>query len=320
VKSIHQTYPDLFDADASETRHRVVAALDHMYTARSLSPRADHTILAAMRRPSAVPDRQQCGPRIRLSLGALIPASLLIFAVALMAALRAPSPAPVSAEAIIQRAAAAGLSPNSALHVVYRESYSGKYAIWAEYGADGKLTHFAGTEVESTQGITTRINRCVGGRVVMRCYDYEPASMLLHRVVTVTAAAEAKATAPFSRLRQIDGLTGAGVARLLARLMDRSPAGVHLLSERRLNGALVYPIRVDGQPSSRQPTIIYYFDAHSYFLRGMVIFPPRGPGFADMVTESMTLLQRQTMPLAAVPRGTFKLRPPSGKQVWVVIP
>jgi hypothetical protein len=320
VTAIHETYSDLFDDDATETTYRVVATLDNIYTKAVPAPPVHETVLAAMRQPANAPSPHVHRSRFPRPLAALIPASLLLLSVGVAGSLRVSAPAPVSADVIIQQAAAVQLPPNSALQAVYRGSYGERYTIWAEYGPRGTIIHSATTGVQSAQGITTEVNRCVGGRVKMRCYNYEAASKVLHQVVTITAADVAKSDPSFRTFRNIDDLTGAGVARLLTRLMHRTPARIHLLPKRRLNGAWVYPIRVDGQPAGRQPTTIYYFDVHGYYLRGMVIVPPRGPGVADTATEYMLLVRRDMIPITHVPAGTFKLHPPHGNQVLVVIP
>ena len=331
MTSIHDAYADLLDADATETGHGLIAALDHVYTRAWLPPAADDAVLAAIHHPPASCASHEYRRGFQLSLAALVPASLLLLGIAAVVSLRASSPTSVSAESILHRAAAVHPSPNRALHLVYRETYyqtsiprqladtSGNDDIWAEYDPHGNISHFANTDVESTQGITTGIQRCVGGRTVERCYDYEPASKVLHKPFTITRTESLRDAGP---LRGVDMLNGTGVARLLTRLMHHSSAGVRLLPERRLNGVLVYPIRVrlHVQSSGPQPTIIYYFDAHTYILRGMSVLPPRAPGFADVGAQDTVLVKRETVPLRAVPAGTFQLRLPTGNQVWVVIP
>jgi hypothetical protein len=329
VTSIHDPYADLVDSDPSGTQHRVITALDHIYTSTSLPSVADDAVLTALHRVPVAPVPQRHRPRFRRSLPALVPASLLLLGAGIVASLRASSPASVSAQSILQRAAAVQLPPSSALHLVYRERYYhtfsphaaddliGRYDIWAEFDRHGKVTQSASTSVESTEGVTTDIERCAGGRRVEHCYRYEPASEILHRPFTVTATEAARDAGP---LQSVDVLTGAGVPRLVTTLMHRSSGGVHLLPERRLNGVLVYPIRVDGRHPNRQPTMIYYFDAQTYILRGMTVLPPPGPGFADILVQHTVLIERRTVRLTAVPAGTFQLNPPRGKQVLVVIP
>jgi Transposase, Mutator family len=68
--------------------------------------------------------------------------------------------------------------------------------------------------------------------------------------------------------------------------------------------------RIARGTAAPQLTLTFYFDSHSYILRGISVLPPQGPGSADVVTQNFVLARRSTVPLSAVPPLTFMFQPP----------
>jgi hypothetical protein len=318
VTKIHESYADLFDSDSSAKLHRLLVQLDHVFGTAEFPSMAEDRVLAAIYRPGVSPARQVYRPRLQRLFGALIAASILLLGGGMVVSLRGSSPTPVSAQSILERAAALQVPANRALHLVYRVTLSGhaatvgRYGIWVEFGAHGGIVREGSTDVESADGITSSITRCVGQKGVTRCYRYEPTSRYL-RNFNVTNAQNSKEARRFlGPLSGIDFLTGVGLSKILRNLLHYSPPGVLLLPERPFHGLSVYPIRVRIARGTAAPqlTLTFYFDSHSYILRGISVLPPQGPGSADVVTQNFVLARRSTVPLSAVPPLTFMFQPP----------
>src|SRR5689334_10956469 len=113
--------PDLPGDEAGAARTRLVDNLIRAYRAPAPPPHLDAAVLQAVRASAPERRRQHRRPvwagSVRMRLAALA-AALLVALSGVAGYLRLSSPTPVSAQAVLRRAAALQLGPNQAAHMI----------------------------------------------------------------------------------------------------------------------------------------------------------------------------------------------------------
>jgi hypothetical protein len=226
--------------------------------------------------------------------------------------LHGQGPTPVSAQVVLHRAAAVSPGPQSAAHSIYRISagtgVTGTADAWIGTDAYGAPTEFALTQTMFDNG---KPAPDLSGRLVQtdRVFQvYDPAT----NTVTMSAAGRpvrfvVTSSSPSTPIQDLERMfVGTLVAQKLSRALD---AGMHpnafKLQQQTLDGVSVYALKFDGTANQT-----FYFDAQSYALEG-----------ADWTQGGRSWQARldpagyQTMPLTAVPAGTFALNAPSTARV-----
>jgi hypothetical protein len=226
--------------------------------------------------------------------------------------LHGQGPTPVSAQVVLHRAEAVSPGPQSAAHSIYRISagsgVTGTADAWIGTDASGAPTEFALTQTMLDNG---KPAPKLSGRLVQtdRVFQvYDPAT----NTVTTSAAGrplrfEVTSSSPSTPIQDLEGMfVGTLVAQKLSRAID---AGMHpnafKLQQQTLDGVSVYALKIDDTASQT-----FYFNVQTYALEG-----------ADWVQGGRSWQARldpagyQTMPLSAVPAGTFTLNAPSTARV-----
>jgi hypothetical protein len=289
-------------------------ALDRAYTTfppPSLREAMDQAVHARMSRPRPVPQRHFRLPSLgRLLLPAL--AALLLATGGLVEFLSAGSPAPVSAQSVLRRAAAVRLPPNSASHLVYRVSvtvegpHSGIEDTWIESDAAGNPIATVQTLTLSVKNIFTRYVQTDG-----ETYAYNPE---LRNDNTIAMRPEALADP--SWLVPNHMFDGATVARYL-NAPDQQQE-VQRLPDQTLDGHAVDVVQVDGGANRPALRTTLYFDAYSYVLRG---FDTTSIDSSYPIpTWQVRLTSSSTTPAAAVPAHTFTLNAPADASIQLPAP
>jgi hypothetical protein len=321
---------------------RVVTDLDRMRrvaTAARVAPARD----AAIRR--ALHDRaleqihsaradvggQAGAARPRPRLAALAGALLL----ALSGVLGGPhlsAPAPVSAQDVLRRAAAAmRLAPSQAAHLSYRVAIAPPrgqlaLAVYAHRGA-GKARYrvVAGTVVFTAE---VWVRAAAGGaptasmqtltwpgthqflvdryiQVGSQIYGYDPGN----NEIALRGTHDEQP----GWLIPNGALDGAGLTRELSALALHAPRQVRLLPRQSLGGTAVEAIQVDGWRDAPGLRTTFYFDAHTFLLRGFDA-GSRDPTYPT-ASWQVRLGSYATVAAGSVPPRTFTLRAPADAQV-----
>jgi hypothetical protein len=246
--------------------------------------------------------------RISLRVSSALAAVLLLLA-ALLGYRELTSPAPVSAQTVLLRAAAIHLPADSAEHLTFRVSvYSGaanrstvatpnvgRADLWIESDASGEVIdsaqtlilakkHFFSSFVQS--GATT--------------YSYDPEGK----------GGNSIAISPESRYDPIwlvpnHMFDGAAVARTLTAPNQQ---GVQLLPQQTIDGHVVDVVQVDGGDRPALRTTLYY-DARTYVLRG---FDTSGLDSSYPLPEwQVRLTSATTIPASDAPPHAFTLNAPA---------
>jgi hypothetical protein len=108
-------------------------------------------------------------------------------------------------------------------------------------------------------------------------------------------------------------LDGAGVAQELSVIAQRSPQQVQLLPEQTLGGIEVDVLEVDGWADAPAMRTIFYFDGHSFLLRGFDA-ESISPSYPTPSWQ-VRLTSYTTMAAAAAPDNVFMLNAPADARV-----
>jgi len=321
MTTLDERYPDLLNADDVSRFAGLVAELDTLREG-SPSPRGDMMIrhaLAVHARDLAQQGRNRPTPvgvarqrRWTRPLKARLGVAVAAFAAVLLSVgtyLHGQGPTPVSAQTVLHRAAAASLGPNEAIHATYRVSSSdgrtGTADVWIGYNGSGAPTELALNLTMSQDGhpagnfngslIATGPNLLQ----VYRSGTGGPPDQMPVPATPVQPASAPKAMACVP----CGALKGMVVGTLLAQKLSAQP-NAYTLHQETVDGVSVYALQYTGAEGAAGGAT-FYFNAQTYVLQG-----------ADWVqggTSWQTRLDSySTMPLSAVPAGTFG----SGPGAW----
>jgi hypothetical protein len=258
-----------------------------------------------IRRAVAARAAQQDAPERRLGSRRWLPrlsvplAALVLLTLGLGTYLHGQSPTPVSAQTVLQRAAAVRLGPNQATHAIYRLTASGGYTgtadVWVGTDAQGAPSEFALTVTGAKDGqpAPELSGQSVLTGQTLRVYD--PASN------TVTVYPQ-NALDQGSQLQEM--FVGALAAQKVSRMLAAQHQTAAQAQQQTLDGVSVYAVSVGGAGET------FYFDAQSYILEG-----------ADWTQGGRSRQARldpasyQTMALSAVPPHAFTLTAPANARV-----
>ncbi|HZS88920.1 MAG TPA: hypothetical protein VFE42_15710 [Chloroflexota bacterium] len=357
-------YADLFDGGNDPDLERLVADLDSMCriaTAATVSPRRDTAIRQALharalerllstradrgRRSAAglrawLRDREAILRRPgSLGLRAALTGAILLTVGGVAGYLQLGSPAAVSAQTVLNRAAAAmRLAPNQAAHLTYNMAVTpstdqGSAAahdkagsalqstqklqnslsadVWVQADANGDPTMSAQTLTPGRPGL-----RGIGDRYIQigqRVYAYDSS----HNAILVTAGPGMQDFHP-SWVVPNDALDGAGLTQELSALAQRSPQQVQLLPRQTLDGTTVDVIQINGWSDRPAQRTTFYFDAQSFLLRGFdaASFDSSYP----TPSWQVRLTGYNTVAGSAVPANTFTLNAPADARIVAPAP
>jgi hypothetical protein len=314
VNQLNERYPDVLGDQEDPQLLRCVADFEATCSVFALPPERDAACARALAEHSPPRHRHLSAlrrswphlplPRTRRRLASATLAALLLAGGA-GGYLHSQNPTPVSAQTVLQRAAAAHPGPNQAVHFVYTLTASGGYTgtadVWVGVDASGAPSQFALTENMTTDGV--------------------PAPELSSRMVasgpTVQTYDSATNTVTISTGRPIAGsLGGVWIGTLMAQKLGMAreanqQTGAFDLRQTTLDGFPVYAVDIaflQTEVSSSPGT--FYFDTASYVLRG-ADWSKDGRTWQARLDSSKTA----TMSLSAVPANTFTLNPPSSARV-----
>jgi hypothetical protein len=238
--------------------------------------------------------RRRWLPRLSVPLAALVVLSL-----GLGTYLHGLSPTQVSAQTVLQRAAAVRPGPNQATHALYRLTLSGGITgtadVWVGTDAQGAPSEYALTVAGAKGGQPAPEFSSQHVQIGQTLKVYDP----VHNTVTVSRQGALNQNHDLTEMF-IGALAAQNVSRLLtARHQTTAPA-----QQQRLDGVSVYAVSVPGASET------LYFNTQSYILEG-----------ADWTQQGRTSQARldptsyQTMALAAVPPQAFTLSAPANARV-----
>jgi hypothetical protein len=306
-------YPDLLSDQDDPALLACVADLDATRAVFTLPPECDAAIARVLFAEAPLPGRPTVRPSLhrltslpwpalRWRLAPLLMAALLVGS-GLGAYLHGAGSTPVSAQTVLQRAAAVSSGPNEATHTTYRLTASGGDTgtadVWVGTEAQGAPLEFALTVSMSRNGQPALELSSQSVLTDQSLQVYDPAKN------TVTLSSNGPPDQP-------DGLfTGVLVAQKqgLGLEAGRQPSSFGLQQEA-IDGVSVYALTLDD--GSNQ---ILYFNTQSYILEG-----------ADWVQAGRSWQARldpashQTMALAAVPPHAFTLTAPANAHVVTLSP
>ncbi len=204
---------------------------------------------------------------------------------------------PVSAEQVLERAAAPHLAPNAVMHLVYKQEQqsrpptTGTGDVWVQADARGSIIRTAMTFTGfNADGSTQTIERMVIDGQNAQQYDYDPRNNTV-RIQTGTA-------------QRIMGdnpnyFDGASVAKYLNQVARGGLHGVRLLPSQSFYGVPVQAVQTDSDGG-----MTFYFDAQTYVLRG-----------AQGGRQRIWLAQSETRTTTTLPPDAFAFSPPEGARV-----
>lgn len=304
--------------DDNAARRRLVADLDAFYAAAALAHM--RTSLRATLRTQALAARRTPRHRAPLSrLGALT-AAVIVAMGGLVGYLRVQAPTPVSAQAILQRAAATltAAHPNEVVHDISRIYYGPNRAqdVSQDIYIQGPLTVTVDqwTQVDATGAISRQVTTATNqaGKLVFRALrrgqevrTYGAQGPGRDWIVDVTQAIESRPT-PFvnSGFLQLD------LARLVGEARTGVASYIHLLPARTVAGT---PVNVVEIGTSGSATILY-IDAQTYAIRGVDEIE------SGQLNLRMRLPRHAIVSPAGIPAGTFALGAPAGVLILHPIP
>ncbi len=352
MTSLHERYPDVLDSISDPGMERVVADLDRMgriATAVTVLPRHDAAIRQAIYahaleigqrdrarrqnwtrtghglslrqpvvRPSYLLTRGRFLPT-RQRLVSLAAALALAASGGILYLLRLGNPTPVSAQAVLHRAAAVHLAPYQVAHLVYSIAMTdqsiaaratGTADVWLQADARGMPMIFAQTLTISRSGegatAPVHIRYIEIGRQVY-VYDVGQGTILVDPdtfmlLVTHTGRGWVVPNAL---------LDGVRVARFLSAHTTGIPPNIRLQLRRPLDGHPVNAIAVEGWPVQRGLRTTFYFDAHSSILRG---FDAASVSRSYLLPSWQVRLRSTATPPLAL-SATFRLNAPATARV-----
>jgi hypothetical protein len=218
--------------------------------------------------------------------------------------LHGASPTPVSAQSVLQRAAAVRPGPEQATHALYRLTGSGGVTgtadVWVGTDAQGAPSEFALKQTGSKDGqpdpeLSTQ--HVLTGQTLK---EYNSVS----NTITVYPRG---ASDRDSQLEE--RFIGALVAQKVSRVLADQHQMAAQAQRQTLDGVSVYAVSVAGAGET------YYFNTQSYILEGV-----------DWTQGGITAQARldpasyQTMALSAVPPNAFTLTAPANAQVDTISP
>jgi hypothetical protein len=228
---------------------------------------------------------------------------------------RLSTPTPASAQAVLHHAAAVRMAANEAEHLAFGVTVtfpgqdSGKSAGTRTGSADVWIkSDGSGTPTVSSQTLTLAVKN-IDSRYIQESgetYSYDPE---LRNDNTILLGREARIDP--SWLVPNHMFDGATVAQYLNQPGQQQ--GVQLLPQQTLDGRLVDVVQVDGGPNRPALRTTFYFDAHTYLLRGFdaTAIDPSYP----IPEWQARLTDRATMPSASAPAAAFRLNAPASARV-----
>lgn len=284
--------------------------------ATQLDAAVTHGLHAWSHAPSRGAARARPLTRLRPRLAALV-ALVAVTGTGVIAYVSGQSPTPVSARAVLSRAATASrLSPDQAAHLTYTLSpgvagrgggVAGPMDVWLRADAHGNTVHAAFTQkIYRANGAVAAVQRTVRDGGTMRGYVYNPHA---------NAVALRTATARLFTVGGLDLFDPSAVAAYLITAARGSPGQARLLPQQTLNGVTVDVVQLPGDLQQASPPVTAYLDARSYLLRGL-----------DEVSGQYTLRLRVTaydqVAASAVPPRAFALDVPPAARIVpnVVVP
>jgi hypothetical protein len=302
-------YPDVLGDQDDPALLACVADLDATRAIFTLPPERDAAIARVLFADAPLPARPTVRPPLhrltalpwparRWRLAPLMMAVLLVGS-GLGVYLHGTGPTPVSAQTVLQRAAAVRPGPNQATHAIYRLTASGGLTgtadVWVGTDAQGEPLEFALTVTAARDGkpAPELSGQSVLTGQTLRAYD--PVS----NTVTVS---------PWGTSDQdqqlLETFIGALAAQKVSQALAAQQQTAAQAQQQTLDGVSVYAFSVAGAGET------FYFNAQSYILQGADWTRDGRPTQARLDPASY-----QTMALAAVPPQAFTLTAPANAQV-----
>jgi hypothetical protein len=285
----------------SQARDQLIHDLSLAYRPSPPVSRLDAAVLAALREQQRRPASRSWWQRRwgipQRAAGVVICSAVLAAA---FGYLHGQSPATVSAQTVLSRAAAAGLVPGQVTHFTYRLTASngdtGTSDLWVEADDSGVARRLALSNAvfdggSAVPGLDVRLVQS-GDTVQV----YDPASN------TVTSGPGDQIDQPWESIvvgtRLAQKLSGGGQGAPFSPVAQKgSPSPV---SQQTIDGASVFVLNLVSSTSDRT----LYVDAQSYI--------PRGADWSENgVSWQARLTGYVTMSPSAVPAGTFSLHAPA---------
>jgi hypothetical protein len=316
MNPLRERYPDLLGEQDDPALRACVADLDATRAVFTLPPERDAAIARVLCTEAPLPVRPPVRPSFhrltsvpwptrRWRLAPLLMAVLLLGS-GLGVYLHGAGPTPVSAQTVLQRAAAVRPGPNQATHALYRLTGSGGVTgtadVWVGTDAQGAPSEFALTVTGAQDGQPAPEFSGQSVLTGQTLKEYAPAS----NTVTVYPQG-AVDQGPQLQERFVGALAAQQVSRLLAaQQQTAAPA-----QQQTLDGVAVYAVSVAVAGAGET----FYFNAQSYILQG-----------ADWTQDGRSSQARldpasyQTLALADVPPQAFTLTAPANAQVVTLSP
>jgi hypothetical protein len=242
----------------------------------------------------------------------LVPVALAVLVAAggIGTYLHSQSTTPVSAQTVLQRAAAVSPGPNAATHSNYRLSATGGITgtadLWVGTDTNGIATDFALTQTVSESG---RPAPNLSGRLVQNDREFQVYDPATNTITTSSQGIPYPTAGTSSAVQNLEGIL---IGTFVAQKLNRALAGGMLpnawkMQQETLNGVSVYALRLEGQT--------FYFNTQSYVLEGADWAQGGQPWQARLDHTSS-----QSTPLSAVPAHTFTLNAPAGARVVTLAP
>jgi hypothetical protein len=254
--------------------------------------------------------------RVFLSLGA----ALLLFFGGLASYSHIGTPTPVSAQAVLRHAAIIRMPANEAEHLTYAVTvtfpgqdsgkatgaHTGTAEVWIESNGSGTPTISSQTLTLAVKNIYSRYIQENGDT-----YSYDPE---LRNDNTILLGSDARIDPGWLVPNHM--FDGATVAQYLNQPSQQQ--GVQLLPQQTLDGHLVDVVQVGGGPNRPALRSIFYFDAHSYLLRG---FDATAVDSSYPIPEwRVRLTSSASMSASSAPANAFRLSAPASATVQIPPP
>jgi hypothetical protein len=307
MNPLTERYPDLLGDQDDPALLACLADLDATRAVFTLPPECDAAIARVLIADAPLPVRPTARPLLHRLTSLPWPAQRWRLAPLLMAVLLVGSglgvylhgagSTPVSAQTVLQRAAAVRPGPNQATHAVYRLTASGGITgtaeVWVGTDAQGAPSEYALTVTAAKNGQPDPELSSQSVLTGQTLKEYDPVSN------TVTVSSQGDSDHGL-RERFVGALAAQKVSRMLAdQHQTAAPA-----PQQTLDGVSVYVVSVQGADET------FYFNAQSYILEG-----------ADWTQDGRVSQARldpasyQTMALSAVPPQAFTLTAPATARV-----